>query len=108
LGAHGFTAINTFNFNPKTGRFPNLTDFLDLRSDDNLKTLNNLLSKYFINPGNCFDEKPVIKSTFQRFAVTPDDMIFYFEAYTLGPYACGSAEIKIPIEELKKAGILKL
>ncbi len=108
LGAHGFTGINTFNFDLKRGKMLQLTDVLDLQPDENLKALNNLLSRYFINPGNCFDEKPSVKRTHKKFAVSPDDLIIYFEAYELGPYACGSAEISIPVKALKKAGLWQL
>lgn len=107
LGAHGFTGIHTFNFSlPKAG-FLQISDVLDFSTKANTDTLNALLARNFTNPDDCFDNTPTADSSFQRFGLLPDTMVFYYEPYELGAYYCGSAEIKIPVIELKKAEIWK-
>jgi hypothetical protein len=107
LGAHGFTGINTFNFDVKTGEFLRITDFINLRITENQDILNTLLQKYFDNPKQCFDKEPSTGMGFEKFGVTHENLIFYYEAYELGAYYCGTATIKIPITALKEAGIWK-
>ena len=107
LGAHGFTALTTFNFDVKNGKFLKLTDFVNFDTPENLKTMNNLLAKYFENPSNCFDKEPSVTTEYKKFGKEPLYLVFYFEAYELGPYCCGAATIKIPITVVKEAGIWK-
>ncbi len=108
LGAHGFTTINTYNFNPETGKTLSFTDIVELSSDTNLEKFNGLLLANFTNPYDCFNEVPKVDSKYEKFTINPDHLIIYFEAYELGPYACGMAEIMISIDELKNAGLWKL
>ena len=107
LGAHGFTALTTYNFDVKSGNFLKLTDLVNLDTPGNLQTLNNLLLKHFENPVNCFDKEPAVTTDWTKFGKEPSNLVFYFEAYELGPYSCGAATIKIPIIALKEAGIWK-
>jgi len=107
LGAHGFTGINTFNFDVKTAEFLKITDFVNLSMPENQDILNTLLQKYFENPKQCFDKQPTAGIRFEKFGVTHENLIFYYEAYELGAYYCGAATIKIPISALKEAGIWK-
>ena len=108
LGAHGSTSINTYNFNPETENTLSFTDIVELSSDTNLEKFNGLLLANFKNPYNCFTEGPKVDSKYEKFAISPNYLIIYFEAYELGPYACGMAEIMISIDELKEAGLWKL
>ena len=108
LGAHGFTAINTYNFDAAAGNKLLITDAVDLSTKDKLEQFNKLLVSGFVNPDHCFDKEPAIDVKFEKFAISPNYLIVYFEAYELGPYACGAAEIMISIDELKKAGLWKL
>jgi len=107
LGAHGFTAITTFNFDVKNSKFLELTDFISINTAEEQNTLNALLVKYLENPQQCFDKEPSVGKEFENFGVTMENMIFYFEAYELGAYYCGAAAIKIPIKVLKESGIWK-
>jgi hypothetical protein len=108
LGAHGFTAINTCNFDLGTGKFLKLTDVIDLSGESKLVQFNQLLVADFVNTEDCFTEKPKVDSTYEKFAISPDFLVVYFEAYELGPYCCGSAEILISIDELQEAGLWKM
>ncbi|MBE0639430.1 MAG: DUF3298 domain-containing protein [Bacteroidales bacterium] len=105
LGAHGFTAITTFNFDLINNRMLKLDDLVDVSVPDKMIELENLLAKHLENPDSCFFTKPTVGNDFTRFAIDPGHVVFYFEAYELGPYSCGTATIKVPIEELKTAGL---
>lgn len=105
LGAHGFTAITTFNYDLVNGKMLGLSDLIDFSDPGKQKELESFLDKHLENPDSCFYMKPTIDPDFKRFAVAPDHLLFYYEAYELGPYSCGTATIKIPIEELKASGL---
>ncbi len=105
LGAHGFTAITTYNYDLREGRFLYLPDFVDLSTPENREELEICLVSYLDDPEECFSMLPGVDADFKRFAVTPEHLIFYYEAYELGAYSCGAAEISVPIEELKTAGL---
>lgn len=108
LGAHGFTAINTWNLNIESGKYLKLTDVVNLSDENKLTQFNQLLVASFVNTEGCFSEEPKINSTYDKFAITSDFLVIYFEAYDLGPYSCGSAEIMVSIDELKESGLWRL
>jgi hypothetical protein len=105
LGAHGFTAITTFNYDLIEGRLLELSDFVDLSTPENMEEMEICLVSYLDDPEECFSMLPGVDADFKRFAVSPENLIFYYEAYELGAYSCGNAEISVPIEELKTAGL---
>jgi len=105
LGAHGFTGINTLNFDIKNKKFLQLTEVIDFSKPENLTYLNNLLQKYFENPDSCFNTQPSVMPDFKRFGISREFLYCYFEAYELGAYYCGAATVKIPVHELKNAGL---
>jgi hypothetical protein len=107
LGAHGFIAIHTWNFDIETGKFLRLDDLLDLSDSTKVTALNNLLLQNFENPEDCFNENPVADGSFELFGLEPEYMVFYYEAYELGAYYCGMATVRIPYEALKEAGLWK-
>ena len=107
LGAHGFTAIHTYNYSTCEQKMLDIQDVLDLSSTEKILHLNQLLLKHFENPEDCFNQDPTADSDFTRFALTEDEVIFYYEAYELGAYYCGMAEIRIPVAELEEAGLWK-
>lgn len=107
LGAHGFTAITTFNFDLRNKKLLEIGDIIDFSKHENQVVLNQLLAKFLVDEQNCFDTEPEADKNFSRFALDPDNVVFFYEAYELGAYACGSAEIKIPKAELTAAGIFK-
>ncbi|MCF8364741.1 MAG: DUF3298 and DUF4163 domain-containing protein [Bacteroidales bacterium] len=108
LGAHGYTALHTHNFDLRQGKFLNLNDVLNFNYSENTSKLNELLAKYFQNPDACFNDLPTAGADFELFGIEPEHLVFYYETYSLGPYYCGTAKVRIPIEELKTAGLWKL
>ena len=42
------------------------------------------------------------EENFARFNLLPGAIIFYFEQYTVAPYAAGVQEVKIPLAQLRK------
>ncbi len=108
LGAHGFTALNTYNLDLETGRLLKLVDIVDISDANNLMQFNQLLVASFVNTEDCFTEDPKIDIKYDLFAISPDFLVIYFEAYELGPYYCGAAEILVSIDELKEVGLWKM
>ena len=107
LGAHGFTSQRCLNFSVPDGKLLKLTDVLDL-DGGKLSTLNSLLVQCFENPDSCFDGKPEISENYPRFSLDDEELVFTFEAYELGPYACGEASIPVPYSLLRKSNLLKV
>lgn len=108
LGAHGFTAITTFNFDIEENQLISLSDLLDISTDEKAATLNNLLSENFKNPDGCFFNEPTAGGDFQRFGMEPDSLIFYYEAYELGAYSCGQPVVKLSVEDVRESGLWKM
>lgn len=107
LGAHGFTALHTYNFDVKERRFIAIGDLLDFSNPETTDQLNQLLAKNFVNPEDCFNDIPTADEQFELFGIEKGNIVFYYEAYTLGPYYCGWAKVVVPIEQLKAAGLWK-
>ena len=107
LGAHGFNALHTFNFDLTNNTFLKLSDVLDLSSQANIDRLNALLKANFNNPEDCFNELPTADADFILFGKEPDSLVFFYEAYELGAYYCGEAVVKILVNDLKKADLWK-
>jgi hypothetical protein len=107
-GAHGRTFFKCFNYSTQRAEQLKLDDLLHLKRKKELQSLNKLLVKYFENPDHCFNELPSIASDFQFFSYHDDFFIFSFSDTFLGDYVCGTAEIKIPIWDLKQHGLWKL
>ena len=107
-GVHGLTYFKCFNYNVQEAIGLSLEDVFHVKSKMELQALNKLLVKYFNNPDSCFDELPAITSAFESFSYQEDYFLFSFSDYSLGPYICGTAEIKIPVWDLKQHGLLKL
>jgi len=107
LGAHGFTALHTYNFDIKENKLIVIGDVLDLSKPENTDKLNQLLAKNFDNPEDCFNTDPTADANFELFGFEKGNLVFYYEAYALGPYYCGSAKVVVSIDELKAAGMWK-
>jgi len=107
LGAHGFTALHTYNFDIEQNRFLSINDLLDFSKPDNILQLNKILKDHFENPEGCFNDTPTADGNFELFGIEPENLVFFYEAYELGAYYCGIARVSVPIEELKKAGLWK-
>jgi len=106
-GAHGLTYYKCFIYDVNKAKQLFLGDLLHVKQKKEVKSLNRLLVKYFENPNQCFNELPEINSDFDCFSYQDDSFIFSFSDYTLGAYVCGTAEIRVPIWDLKQHGLLK-
>ena len=103
LGAHGNIAYYSFNYDTNNNKFINLADIANINKQSDLDEFNLLLNKYFENLDNCFDTKPNIKTKdYNIFYINDDYLTVVFPPYVFGSYACGTAEVKIPLKELKK------
>ncbi len=100
LGAHGNSVFKSINYDIINNKFVNLADVAHFNKQNGLTKFNTLLNKYFINKDSCFSDKPTIDKNFNTFTIQEDSIAVYFAPYELGAYACGSAEIMIPINEL--------
>ena len=96
-GAHGYTYFISLNLLPD--KMIDLSKEQMFKNDQNsVKEINQLLDKHF-NRMDCFFEQP----TLELVSVVNFNMqgvLFTFEHYVLGPYACGEAEIFIPKDEI--------
>ncbi len=107
LGAHGFTALHTYNFDVEHNKMLAIDDILDLSGEENIATLNALLADNFENPEDCFTRPPTADADFQLFGLSLEYLVFYYEAYELGAYSCGIARVNVPIQRLIAAGLWK-
>lgn len=107
LGAHGFTALHTYTFDVEHSKMLTIGDILDLSDEENIASLNALLVENFENPEDCFTLPPSADANFQLFGLTPENLVFYYEAYELGAYSCGMAKVSVPISSLIEAGLWK-
>lgn len=96
-GAHGYTYFVSLNLLPD--KLMNLNKEQLFKNDDkSVSEINLLLDKHF-NRMDCFFETP----TLELVSVVNFNMqgvLFTFEHYVLGPYACGEAEIFVPKDEI--------
>lgn len=108
LGAHGNTWFICYNFSASENRFLSTNDIIDRSTPEKLQELAELISQYLDNPGDCFavtaDE---LDNDFENVNFTNDNIIFSFANYQIGPYACGTAVVHIPIDVLKKTDLIQ-
>lgn len=108
-GAHGSTRDVSFNFDTRTGNNGSLKDFFGNNSSYKDIILSNIKKTVAENPEMYFKEA-VDKLTEipynQKFYLTKDTLIVYFDEYAIAPYAAGRVQFKIPYSEFP-AGINK-
>ncbi|MGL5683029.1 MAG: DUF4163 domain-containing protein [Marinifilaceae bacterium] len=104
-GAHGMTTFNCYNLDMHNGTLITMGTYL--RNDkEHIEKLNKLLKQYLVNTDNCYNVDPTVTTPgFAGMNIGKDFLYFTFEAYALGPYACGPATIAVPIKEIEKAGL---
>jgi hypothetical protein len=107
-GTHGASFYKCFTYKMEGAKKLSLGDVLFLKRKKELESLNRLLDKYFVDPDHCFSRIPFVTSDFQFFSYQDDCLVFSFSESSLGAYVCGSAEVKIPIWDVKQHGLLKL
>ncbi|MFZ2523192.1 MAG: DUF3298 domain-containing protein [Minisyncoccia bacterium] len=124
-GAHGNTAITTYNFNKKGQiKVEDLVDFSgggyiklaklirsklvqSLGENANLRMINDGLDLTYLKPDDTIDKEKCdcegfyFPSNVQYFTVKDEGMKFIFGQYQVGPYALGTPEVLLTWEELK-------
>jgi hypothetical protein len=107
LGAHGFNALHTYNWDLSGNKLLKLDDLLDLSSPEKNALLNELLQKNFVDPEDCFNDLPTADKDFELFGLEPGFLVFFYQAYDLGAYSCGEATVRISLDELRDADLWK-
>lgn len=101
-GAHPNSGFAALNFDIENNKLLNDYDIIDTLQN---KKINTLLEKYFVNPENCFEEKPSVALA-ETINVGQDSIVFTFPPYSLGAYVCGYVSVAVPRNELNN--IVKL
>ena len=97
-GAHGMTVFRGYNYDLQT---QTLLENGALFKPGCTDAVNRLLERFFRNSEECFSEKPVLEAA-AAVNFSPDAVTFIYDPYTLGPYACGPAEVAVPLELLNE------
>jgi len=107
-GAHGMTRIITRNFFLGEQKEIELEDVF-LKNSGYLAEISRITAKNLEKKLGFYAKEAWIKEgagpkedNFARFNLLPGAIIFYFEQYTVAPYAAGVQEVKIPLAQLKK------
>ncbi|MCX5642744.1 MAG: DUF3298 domain-containing protein [Candidatus Omnitrophica bacterium] len=107
-GAHGNTRIITRNFSLGAQRTIGLEDVFRKESGY-LAEISRIAVKQLEKKLGFYAQESWIKEgagpkeeNFTRFNLLPGAIVFYFEQYTVAPYAAGVQEVKIPLAQLKK------
>ena len=106
-GAHGMTEIVTATFDLENSQELQLKDifdpgsrFLEIISEIAQQQLREKLGPQadgeWIKEGTAAQPQ-----NFQHFVLTPREIIFYFEQYSVAPYSAGIQEVAIPLEDLE-------
>lgn len=107
LGAHPNTFYRTFTFDLATGSELSITSLFVPRSDY-LRRLS-AISQFELakSLGEFADIEYIAQGTgpeplnYQSFAVKGNELVLLFPPYQVAPYAAGSQEVSIPLEQLK-------
>lgn len=113
-GAHGNTSIITKTFNTQTLNELSLDDiffeeenYLEKISKITINHLRESLIKRGATPDSIkFSEEWIDegagekKGNYQKFTLTPREIIFHFEQYQVAPYSEGIQEVRIPFHEI--------
>ena len=108
-GAHPNYEIKTINYNTKNNNFITITNLIN--KDKNILNKLSTYSRKYFNNNSLFKEKIVndmmlegtigAKENYQRFNLSNDGLIIYFERYQIAPYYYGDYSITIPYQYLK-------
>lgn len=102
-GAHGMTKFYTFNYDVEQQKMLKNEEILDFAKSDMIDAQ---LEANFQNPENCFSEKPTLKLA-NGVNISSTGVVFTYEQYVLGAYACGVAEVTVPRAALKDALLVR-
>jgi hypothetical protein len=95
-GAHGITAVTSYNFNANTGKQYSLTDIVNTKSKvlKVQKYAYQALHKLYPEFVQKVSDVPVNKNT--PFYFTKGGIYLLFQEYDVAPYAAGNPVVKIP------------
>lgn len=102
-GAHGMTKFYTFNYDVEQQKMLKNEEILDFAKSD---VIDAQLEANFQNSENCFSEKPTLKLA-NGVNISSTGVVFTYEQYVLGAYACGVAEVTVPRAALKDALLVR-
>ncbi len=108
-GAHPTYETKTINYNIKNNNFITIDNLIN--KDKNILNKLSTYSREYFNNNNLFKEKIVndmmlegttgAKENYQRFNLSNDGLIIYFERYQIAPYYYGDYSITIPYQYLE-------
>ncbi|SFU69128.1 Protein of unknown function [Pustulibacterium marinum] len=105
-GAHGYTAINYLNIDPKTGKllenselFKDVSKFTQqaeklFRQKEKISDTTNLS-----NAGYWFENDKFVLPN--NIGITDKNLVLFYNPYEVAPYSEGPIEISIPLEKVK-------
>ena len=93
----------TFNYDVEQQKMLKNEEILDFAKSD---VIDAQLEANFQNPENCFSEKPTLKLA-NGVNISSTGVVFTYEQYVLGAYACGVAEVTVPRAALKDALLVR-
>lgn len=104
-GAHGITIQQAYNFDTNTGKLAYLKDFF--YEDENYrnvilnkvkKEINSNKELYYSGIENSINGIPID----QKFYLTENDIVVFYDVYDIAPYVAGIREFKIPYSKFNK------
>lgn len=102
-GAHGNTNFYGLNYNVKTQEFLTDKEVIDFNKSTEI---NKLLAEHFVNRDSCLNELPTVE-TLSAVNFTMKTVDFTYAQYVLGAYACGYAQVAVPLHQMKGAFLPK-
>lgn len=102
-GAHGNTIQEPYNFNLETGDKLTLKDIF--KEGSNFKNIISEIIKSSIeeNPDIYFDDAINTVNNLsdtQKFYITDDNLVIYYDLYEIAPYSSGIREFQVPLHSL--------
>jgi hypothetical protein len=112
-GAHGFSSITYFNFNPKTGKLLTLEDVVTDVDKVTALAKSVFIEQKKINPEKSINEQGYwfVNDDFSvnnNFKISPEGITFHYNQYEIAPYAEGDTDLLIPINKLKDLMTIKI
>lgn len=104
-GAHGATSDESLNIDTQTGNNGVLKDFLGNNSGYDETILNEIKKEVAKNPEMFFKEEvdKITKLPYnQKFFITDDGVVVYFDEYAIAPYVAGRPQFLIPFSKFPK------
>lgn len=104
-GAHGSTSDVSLNMDTNTGNNGVLKDFLGNNSGYDEIILNEIKKQVAKNPEMFFQEEvdKITKLAYnQKFFITDDGIVVYFDEYAIAPYVAGRPQFLIPFSKFPK------